>query len=327
LKLSEAKESLGKESTWPTYSEINEDTFDPGQVDALKLQIDNNFTPAIDILFSNAAPYNAMWRQFQSAVIDLDKLIEKNVPGAKQYKEEYLFKFRKIRENDQESVKDIEREFEKAFIVTEGNDVYLLNVFQQGLIRAWVCLCKHLTKEYDLSPCEVADLYIEALNKFCFNSSKKFLYWGQPYLQTLMFSGPKVLITQNTKDQWVNVILSSFIEKSTRAAFIEKLKIMKTTIDISKINKIEERIYELARTSAKSYFEALEKKTKDDIVKNWKYKDYEEQIKQFLATREGLEDDDSKQQFENKIQELVKYKMQDAKTIYTNMMSLALSEI
>lgn len=327
LKLSEAKESLEKDNNWPTYSEINEDTFDPGQVDVLKSQIDKNFTPAIDTLFSKAAPYNEMWRKFQSAVIELDKLIEKNVPGAKQFKEEYLFKFRKIRDNDQESVKDIEREFEKTFVLTEGNDVYLLNVFQQGFIRAWVCLCKHLTKEFDLSPYEVAELYTEALNKFCFDSSRMFLFWGQPYLQTLLFNGPRVLITQNTKDQWVNVILSSFIEKTTRSAFIEKLKIMKTTIDISKINKIDQRISELARTSAKGYFEALEKKTKDDIVKNWKYKDYEEQIKQFLATREGLEDDDSKQQFENKIQDLVKYKILEAKTIYSNLLSLSLSEI
>jgi uncharacterized membrane protein YfbV (UPF0208 family) len=322
--LSEVQTDLEQNDNWPKYSNIGEDTFALGQVKFLKSQIKAHITPSLDALFSLPLPYQQLWTNFQSVIENLNLKVANGTTGIKQYKEEYLYKFRKVRDKkDQQKVVDAASDFEKQFQVTEDDYIYLTNVFQQGLIRAWAIVCQKLIPSFGLPPEHIAISLVAGLSDICFNSKVGYFLWSRSYMQGLVYVGQKIMLNQNAKNQWHNLILCTLLTSNASKSFVDKVK------ENSSINSelLEKAINDLAVKSLSDYFESLTDKIRNDINKNWKIMDIDESVLQFLLIREKAIDEKKQDEFCEKIDHLVKERVDKAKDIFSNIIGVKTADL
>jgi len=326
LNLPEVQKELEADESWPVYGDINEDTFHPGQINVIKRQIAKHVTPSLDVLFTQPRPYKLMKDKFDRALDSLDRMIESSTPGIRQFKNDYLFKFRKVRESDQDKVIDASRDFENQFSISDEDEIYFLNVFQQGLIRAWLSICEQLIRPFGQKPEILARSLVCALDKLCFLGSSDFFNNSNPHLQLTIYNGQRVLVNAPSKSQWKNLILSSFCNKKVLEEFLGSLK-KESGLEDEKIYEVEEIIDVTAKKSLSCFVDYLNKKIHEDIEKNWKFKDYDKQILTYLVQRENSKDAKFEEEFDEKIKSLVDEKLEVVKLSLSNKLGIKLENL
>ena len=122
----------------------------------------------------------------------------------------------------------------------------------------------------------------------------------------------------------MNLIISLFIDNSTRGKFVKALKEHKGTIDEGVLS---DKLLDLAKDNINEYFTTLGVEVRKDISSKWKYKDYDKSIIDFLTSREGLDDEKSKKEFKEKIESLIDEKMDMAKDQFANTYKLSTKNV
>ncbi len=323
LKLLERERELeGDECS--NYNEIKNDNFTLKQAKVLEEQVDKYITPSLDILFFKPTPYQEVWNKFKKAIEWLNKEIEGRSSAHESFKDDYLYKFRDISKKRDKLVNTIQENFEKKVAENKNNSVYFLNVFQQGMIRAWYELSLNLCRGFEVDSEHIADSLVESLEILCFKPSKKYFDDRNTFLQQVVFSGQRVLINGTAKTCWMNLIVSLFVDKKTRDKFVEILKKYNSNIDDADLS---DKLIKLARKNIGDHFKVLESKVREDISSNWKYKDYEREILDKLTSNEGLDNAESKRIFKETLDDQIDKKVGSAKDEFANVYNVSTKSI
>jgi len=316
-------EGFGDED-YPKYSEINEENFVLKQAWVLEEQVDKYITPSLDVLFFKPTPYKEIWNKFKMAVDWLDGEVENRGTESACFKNQYLYKFRTVTKRDNEQVNVVCKQFEKLIEEDQQKSVFFKMVFQQGLIRAWYDLSIMLCREFKVDPKHIANALVESLEVLCFDTSKGYFNDRNAYLQQVIYKGQRVLVNDKAKDCWVYLILSLFKDENTRHRFIEVLNEYNGDIEEETLSS---KLLYLADDGIRKYFNILEGKIRDDISLNWKYKDYDKSILDFLISRESVDEESAKKEFKVKIESLVDDKMCMAQDQFANVYKLSTKTI
>jgi len=325
LNLPEVKDKLESVDEFVPFGEISEDNFTQQQVDILKEQIDKYFTPALDVLFFKLRPYSELYGQFELAMKALNNKIQQNTPGFRQFKEDYLFKFRKVGKNDLAKVKDASIEFDSSFSIADTDNVFFLNVFQQGLLRAWAKLSEEIVRPFQVMPEIIAKCLVVSLEKLCLAPGSTFFDSKNLYQQQVIYNGQRVLVNDLSRAQWFNLILSNFVNKRVVKSFTATMKDLHE-VNQSELKVMSENLVKIGENSLNACLENLSDKITYDINKNWKFKDYDKQTMSFLIQREGSDDNSYKKEFAEKIDALINEKFEDAKLSLYNMLEIKMGD-
>jgi len=305
LKLSSQKNLKIKDDDYHA-NEISEETFSKRQISIIKDQIDKEFTPCLSMIFTIPKIYKSKMDEFVNNLKKIDKAIQKNVVGSKQYKEDVLYSYRKTTNHDLQSVKDFESEFLNAFHDSEDSVFYFRNVFQQGLIRAWTIFCEELAINFNLELQLLTKSFLSSLEIICFDIKKGLWLLGREYLDNVVYSGQRIIVTQNSKKSITDLIISTFANANVITEF---------TKNLDRKEKLSETVSKLSAFHYESYFKNYQIRTKLFIEKNWKNIAIKNADFSFLKQRELNEDKKIQRDFSNKINEIVSKRMGKSKKI------------
>lgn len=323
--LSAIRDELKVSPTSPAYNAIDEESFGQEQIEVLKARFNDWLVPALNVLLQEPRPYAKQIDGFKKALEGLEEKIQANVPAAAAYRDEVLFQFRRCVDNDYASVKTAEIEFESSIGVSDYDQVYFLNVFQQGLLRAWASLSVVLVKELAVKPEIIARAMMPTLQRLVFNDSKCLLIKSNSYLQPLLFEGEKVRVNETSRLQWQHLILATFYSKEAQKLFGKELKVLIGDDSAGKIAAAIQRVGSIATDALSEYLRALEDRLKDDFERNWKFKELDKEVMRYLMDREN--DPERYEEYEGKIGNLVVEKLQQAKISLSNVLGIAVEEI
>lgn len=300
----------------PPYSQICEDTFSADQDGFLKIQVADCVTPALNVLLTELGPYSDTVARFSKAVGKLTELIDNKTPGAKQFRDDVLYKFRNTTSNDIDAVKDVELQFESSLTIPENQKDFFLAVFQDGLMRAWAELCLVLVPMVEMSPMEVAKALTSAINAALCKTESAYLERSKLYFQPLLFEGEKVKVSETTRTQWKNFILAFLATDKAQAA----LETILTTLFVGDRKPLLEtaikQIAEKAESALSCYLGTLQRALYADYDKNWRFKDLDEVDVAFLNARYGQQE--HKMAYQEKLQDLSNDKFMLAKESLAN---------
>jgi hypothetical protein len=319
LNLSAIREDLKVAPNSPAYNEISEDVFGPEQIEILRERLAGWVTPSLNALFLTPRPYAALVASYKVALKALDEKVQQNTPGALSYREDVLFQFRRTAKNDYDSVKTAETEFESKIVISESDSVFFLNVFQQGLIRAWATFSKSLVKLLETKPETVAKAMVCVLELRLFNPSKQFLDRAHSYIQPLLYEGDKLRVNESTRTQWQNLILSCFYTQEAKVVMRKSL--IQTLGNNEGVDKAIEIIAARAKEALVEYLQSHKERIRDDYSKNWRFKELDSEVMRYLRERDG--NDGLKSEFDDKIDQLVFEKCKQARTALSNVLGIA----
>lgn len=325
LALSAVKDQLKVSATSPAYNRIDEETFGPEQTTILNEQLMARTTPSLNILFTEPRPYARLIATYKSALAKLDQRVIENTAGAKSYRDDVLFKFRRSAGYDYDAVKTAEREFESGITIPQYDDTFFLTVFQQGLIRAWSTLSNALAVPSPLTPVDVARTMLPVLNRFVFSETRRTLEKSNSYLQLLLFEGERIRVNESSRTQWVNLILATFVSGEAQELLRKELTSRLGAQEQEKIKAAHERVVEIASKAVKEYVDALNRRIAEDIAVNWQYKNLGEELELYLRERQGKPELQS--EYEEKLQQLTSERSAQAKVALSNVLGLATSEL
>ena len=322
LNLKEVRSDLEEFEEAVSYDSISEETFGIKQISILKKRIGDFVVPSLTTLLTAPTPYAELCNKFQSAVENIDQQIQRKTPGVSQYKKDVLYQFRRCTKNDQDAVKDAETQFESMLDIPDEHYPYFSNVFQQALIRAWADLSGKLVRKFALSPVSVAQALVPSLECICFSISKKLFDSSRAYTQQVLYRGAKYVVNETARTQWVNLILATFKNDGVREIFVNKVKELKGSLTDKEISEIDEITKLTGKISAEEYLEILYSHTRYDIHKNWQYKEYDQSVKTFLLQRRDSDDESMQSEYEERIDELTKEKLDEAKESLANILEI-----
>lgn len=317
LNLSTAIElEAGDEFTAP--QDIAEDDFSPEQEAVLRGRVKDYIIPALTVLFKDPSPYKEVINSFEKANKWLDKEVSNKRDGSATFRNEVLRNFRKTNKLNLHSVRDFEKEFEDQISINSSYAPYFLNVFHQALIRTWISVSEKLMI-HECSPVNVAKALVPALEVIVFNLQKELFSSTRAYAQYVLYKGETVIVTKRAKDQWLNLILSSFLNKDVMNIFI-------SAIDSSQIDikKVEKEVYSLAKSSYASYLCVYRKAVRADIEKNWRDRGFDELlVNKLINAYNELTKDANSEDFEKIIHERVVESEKKAKMAISNVLELS----
>jgi|Deesub1362B_J571_1020462.scaffolds.fasta_scaffold02531_2 hypothetical protein len=311
LNLAEIQEPLSESPDSPAYGKIDDATFSISQLNLLKRQIDKYIVPALDTLFTAPRPYSALIAAFTNKLANLEEQASNNVHGVKYFLESVLYKYRKCSDNDQQAVKDVEIELDKALAPRpeEREDSWFFTLFfQQGLIRGWARLA-HEGVKCEISPPKVAKGYVAALQQTCFNQVASLCAPINAYTQGLLFDGQRIVQNRGARDAWVHLICASFNKPQAMEAFAAAL----AGADVPKeaVEALEKKVAEVARESARAFMGAFEKRAVENKKKSWRFGEIDGVDFDELSRLES--DAANRDAFEQKIKELIMPSCEEAK--------------
>lgn len=258
LNLSEVKEEL---ATGLDYREIFENQFSLNQTEILKRQINQYIVPSLEILFLESLPYNTIITAVNSAINDLNKKIESNVTGARDYKENVLLEFRSLNNYDSDTRRAFDKEFNLCIQYDDYWDYFKNNIFQQAYIKVWIDLYRLL----EFEPQSVASALSTSMNAICFNKEKSYFSPIREYIQSVLYKGKTMVVNNATKEHISYLILSSFLNETCRKAFVSK---------IGNPEEVESKLLDIARNSYDKYFEIFLNKNIASLKSNYMYEGY-----------------------------------------------------
>jgi len=316
LNLNEVSEALRHDGA-PDYSIIDDESFAPSQLDILSNQIDKYVTPSLNILFSRPSPYKEHWERFTNAVNWLETRLSE--VGARQFRDDVLFQFRSSQKNDQPCVKDMESAFNAKFKDYAPNrDFYRLNIFQQGLIRAWAEISEVLCPTHGVTPPQVAEALVAGFEKLCFSQSANLFDPKKDYTQNVFYTGVTLRVNETSKAQVANLILATLMHAPTRERTIS---ILAEAISLNTSLALE-----LVRTRAtravRDFIAEFKESTMKAIKKNYRYMDYDEATINYLDDNNLETDPDKITRFEQKVDELTLRRTTKAANVLANILDV-----
>ncbi len=294
--------------------DISDDNFQLCQTDILKTQIRESITSALDILFAQPEPYRLKQEQFEDALKDLNTKIQKNISGAKYFRDEVLFQFRETYAYDTEASKDIEKEFLSKFPIQPELEFYFKNVFQQAYIRALIKIHSELLKIDEIEIEKLAKVYVESIQKLCFSMGKQVFSYAKEYTQNVFYKNARILVNNTAKLQIENLILSIFLNGDSLKVFNQEIG----------SEKYAESIKKLAKNASYEYFDTFKKNNINDMKKNWRsILDSDDPIYgKFDELERNAKDKETKKIFDNEIAQIIEKKYEKAKTIFFNTLEI-----
>lgn len=325
LSLSPVREQLKVNPASPSYNQIQETVFSSEQIDVLKQQLAARVTPSLNVLFTEPRPYASLIGAYKKALAKLDEHVAENTAGAKSFRDDVLYKFRRSAGYDYDAVKTAEREFESSIVIPQYDDAFFLNIFQQGLIRAWATLSKGLAAISPLSPEDVARAMLPVLDRFVFSDTRRTLEKSNSYLQLLLFEGERIRVNESSRTQWSNLILSTFVSGEAQELLRKKFTAMLGAQELEAVKTAQLRVAELAGKALKDYTDALEWRIAEDFAVNWPYKNLGEDLELYLRDRQGRPELHA--EYEEKLSQLTSDRAKNAKVALSNILGLPASEI
>lgn len=325
LALSVVKEQLKVSASSPAYNQINEETFGPEQTAVLNERLLSRVTPSLSVLFTELRPYARLIATYKVALTKLDQRVAANTAGAKSYRDDVLFKFRRSAGYDYDAVKTAEREFESGITIPQYDEAFFLTVFQQGLIRAWATLSNALAVPSPLTPVDVARTMLPVLNRFVFSETRRMLERSNSYLQLLLFEGERIRVNDSSRTQWVNLILATFVSGEAQELLRKELTARLGAQEQETIKAAHERVVQIASRAVKDYVETLDRRIAEDFAANWQYKNLGEELELFLRERQAKPELHS--EYEEKLQQLTEERGAQAKVALSNVLGLAATEL
>lgn len=325
LALAAVKDSLKVAPTSPAYNRIDEETFGTEQIHALRQQLLQRITPSLNILFTQPRPYARLIAAYKNALDKLNERVTSNTAGAKSYRDDVLFKFRRSAGYDYDAVKTAEREFESGIAIAPYDEHFFLTIFQQGLMRAWASLANALAVVSPLTPSDVARAMLPVLNAFIFSETRRTIEKSSSHMQLLMFEGEKIRVNETSRTQWANLILGTFVSREAQELVRKELTALLGSQAQEKIDASRERINEVCQRALKDYQSALEKRIAEDFEVNWPYKNLGEELEMFLRDRMGKPE--LRAEYDEKLSQLIEERTQQARIALSNVLGLELGAL
>ena len=267
LNLSERKIELESDENWTRVDSISNREFHPAQQEILQQQVATYLTPAISVLFSEPGPYKRKRLHLEAAKTWLDQQVVKMARGADVYRDQCLKHFRKWTRLDDISARSIEEDFEERCENEESDVPFFLNVFQQGMLRAWIEITR-FTVNHGISPETNAKAFVRGLEKLCFAPAKGYFSSDQVYTRLSIYrDGGAVIVSESSREQWKRLILANFSNRDVWKSFAEVLSFQ---LDEERMEELERELRKLNEQSLFDFFEDLENAIQRDFEKNWK---------------------------------------------------------
>ena len=265
--------------------------------------------PALDIIFSNFNPYKRKWESFLDAVKIIEQEISNGKTEYKYFKEEVLGKHRKWTITDNDSVKLAQDHYVRSIKAYEEDDVFFLNAFQQGLIRAWVTVALKL-KEVGITQVQSAKITIDILNLISDKLSQRILDRDMVFNRNTIYKNNKPNVTQKGKTYWKNIILSSFVGLTE-----SQVKKIVSTVEESKDKQhaIYIAISEISSIAKDTFTESMEDDIRAIYKKQWKDKILDEDLLSRIFTLEKSSNPNDQAEYEEEIKKASLSEIEDTK--------------
>jgi hypothetical protein len=270
LNLSECRNALEEDSTWPRIESISNREFHPAQIALLEKQIKRYLTPALNVLLSEPSPYRRKAKRVADAKAWLDAEVVRMAKGAQDYRDQCLLHFRKWTTLDHDTARPIESDFESRCEHDDDDGPFFLNVFQQGLMRAWIEFAREMLR-YSVSPTESASFLVKGLERICFAHAKSYFAGDKAYARLSLYKdGGAVIVTEVAREQWKRLILITLLNQDVW-----------NDVESGLSGQLDEQQRAACRTELKAildqclfdFIEDLTDATQRDFERNWKDRD------------------------------------------------------
>lgn len=268
LNLEEVQARIELSDDAPSIEAISDAEFLPAQAEALSEQLQKYVTPAVSALFSEPTPYVRQIRALGNALSWLNEQVTKSARGAETFRDEFFRQHRRISEpkHEREDVRAIESQFNEKAHPPHEDRVYFLNVFQYGLIGAWVEFSR-IGLPLHLSPLISARALIAGLEELCFLHARDFFRTDAPYAQLALFrEGGGIQLGKEARIQWRRLLLSTFANERVLEAGVAHVK---ETLKRDAIKKWRDSLRRLAHREAGDYVDELDALIQRDYEKFW----------------------------------------------------------
>jgi len=207
------------------WSELRDVTQSPAIDLIVKQQIDANLVPALDKLLRKLKPYERLEERVNCAFEKLRARVADNnsaFVSLNKYLASYIY-----REDEMfdESARGAYADFKGWLSDYEADEVFLLNVFQQALLRFWLKVASFLAP-LKVSTANTADGALSALERFAVRPTTKgkrqFLDSDQPYVRRVLWKGGNINYSPAwAKEAWSNILLATLVRDDVRTAIVE----------------------------------------------------------------------------------------------------------
>jgi hypothetical protein len=284
LNLEAVRPDLEMDDDMPSVSGIHEESFHPRQLEILEKQIAQFISPAIIALFFRPRPFAQQVVSFGQALTWLDEEVTRGAEGAQYFRDDVLGQFRQFGELDPPEVEAIQSQFYAKTKHSDADEAYFLNIFQHGLIRAWVQVAR-LGLRFEISPSVIAASLIPALDIICFATKKKLFVAQSEFTQLALYrDGGSVIASEASRKQCMRLIVGTLGNDRARTMLTEGAC---ATLSPKLRASFDHDIAELAKTAIVEYRTALSKAVQEDYERNWYDRDLGGQRPEIEALRDS----------------------------------------
>lgn len=297
LRLKSKEDELYSREPFLNIDEINSDAEIPAtQFDTLEELAREEIAPALVTLFTKPEPYQELIKAFEAALGSLDKDVTEDKKGAKIYKRLLVKEFREVNDFDRDSVKDARDLFSEqvaSYLGRTSLSIYQHSVFQQGYIRAWIDLCKKLSR-FEIPNAIVAELFVAAASHSVFDTHSDIFDVSKNYTDLTLYKNQKIQQPQHARSLWKHLILACLLNPVSQETLAKSLQDHSTDSDkiMTVLNK------ELLEESLDNYINKRKNANRKYYLDNWKSMEDTIDAENFeqLLTFEAENNDDSNSQ-------------------------------
>jgi len=329
LNLTEVRVELESPEDATPIDLVKEDTFGYSQLAVIKRQVSRYLVPALSKLFLLPTPYAEHVNRFRAATAWLKDQAAAGVRGARQYHDDILYGFRSVRTNDQDCVRDMSGNYEDRFKDASGQFAnncrpYFYNVFQQGLVCAWVACCKELTSPgYGIHPEAVAHALVVALNQLCFrDDTNYFNHNTKPYVRQTLFRGEKFIVSEKARERWASLMLAALANNKVRKRFQDEVAGL-VTLEEGAMSRIGDSLAGLGVSRLQAFLKDLQYETEKQVRRQWRFLDLGRDTEVYLSSREKDASPERRVEFDTKLAVITSSRFEAAQAVLLNVLDVS----
>ena len=303
---------------------IRDQDFSEAEGTLIKEQAQGLLAPQFFILFTEPKVYSGLVNKVNEAFRWLNDAVDSGRDGARHYKKILETEFRRADEDiDGEEAFSVGREFEQKisdYKKDELNEPFFLNVFQQGLIEVWAELSMHSSR-YTSNLSAISKALVRALEALPIDTRKQYFSANRKYTQHTLYRNGRISFNKGNRDQWRNLLWTSFLSNDVRKEFSEALY---EEIETDSLERLCEQVcYEIPKKAffdLLDFYEAQELKT---LKKNWEISGLPEEDIEKLSDAYQLSRQDSDDvTFDKLVEDLSRRSTKVAKERLENILQL-----